>query len=315
MPGDTAILREERAREVSSVQSQASLPSYPHLHDLMTRYRLENLVSVSAESFTERIHGFLTVGDHAIKGCEDPCKQIHKAVDFQWGHHHDFGAFGVPGRMCKHHMSILSVFIDEIGALSHCLDGLRVLDIGPWTGGTSLLLCAMGAEVVAVEEVKQYSDCLDYMRHAFGIRTLECRNLSLFDCTTPDFQDAFDVVLLAGVLHHLSDPKLALRILFNCLQNGGKCLIETLATDPRQLAKAHAPSASSQDGAQLDVPWNAMLFTPENLAAMMTGVGYEVVQPCRAIRYKTPHCRLFAVGQRTTHVDLRRNGLSVRSIR
>ncbi len=299
-----------------SLLAPKTLPTYAYLHELMSRYQLKDLVNVSADAFTKRIHEFLTIRDHAMEGFVDPAKQKPISVEFHWGHHHDFGEFGVPGRMCKHHMSVLKVFIDDLQALSRSLEGLRVLDLGCWTGGTSLLLCAMGAEVVAVEEVKKYADCVDYLRYAFAIDKLEVKHLSLFDCTTPAFHDSFDIVLCAGVLHYASDPKLALRIMFNCLRDGGKCLIETIATSLEHLpASGRQSSQGASSNGQANLDWNSLLFTPENLAAMMADVGYEVPHPRRVIKYKTPESRLFAVGRRSRHVDMCRTGLSVRSVR
>jgi hypothetical protein len=51
------------------------------------------------------------------------------------------------------------------------------------------------------EEVRKYVDCLKYLKRAFNIENLEPLNLSLFECTTPEFQDAFGFVLFAGVLY------------------------------------------------------------------------------------------------------------------
>ncbi|MCK4660156.1 MAG: class I SAM-dependent methyltransferase [Phycisphaerae bacterium] len=306
----------ENGEDDHRISAPGCLATYPYLHDLMRRYQLKDLVNVSAESFVKQLDEFLNIGDPAAEGADVPANPCDPSAGFYWGHHHDFGEFGVPGRMCKHHFSMLNVFIDELDVLPLCLDGLRVLDVGCWTGGTSLLLCAMGAEVVAVEEVERYAKCLDYLRYAFNIETLEVRNLSLYDCTTPDFQDAFDFVLLAGVLHHVSDPRLALRITFNCLKDGGQCLLETVSTSRHHLAEPYlSPAQRSQCAGMSRIGWNSLLFTPRNLAEMMGEVGYELAQPCRAIKYKTPQARLFTVGRRNHHVGLPRAGLSVRTIR
>ena len=87
----------------------------------------------------------------------------------------------------------------------------------------------MGAKVVAIEEVAKYVDCLKYIRDAFDLENLEPRRLSLYDLTADEFQDAFDIVLFAGVLYHLSDPVLGLRITFDALKPGGTVLLETAA--------------------------------------------------------------------------------------
>jgi 2-polyprenyl-3-methyl-5-hydroxy-6-metoxy-1,4-benzoquinol methylase len=77
------------------------------------------------------------------------------------------------------------------------------------------------AEVVAIDEVKKYVECLQFLKKSFAIDNLEPRHLSLYDLVDPAFQDRFDLVLFAGVLYHVTDPIVALRITFNCLRDGG----------------------------------------------------------------------------------------------
>ena len=271
---------------MAPIQAEPVTSTYEYLHELMSCYQLKDLVNVAPDAFTRRIRQLCTMT--------------------RWGHHHDFGGFCVPGRMCKHHLSMIHAFVDEIDAMPRNLDGMRVLDIGCWSGGTSLLLCAMGAEVVAVEEVPHYAQCADYLRHAFDLRKLQVRELSLYDCTSDEFHDAFDIVLLAGVLHHLSDPKLALRIVFNSLVDGGVCLVE---------AVAKTTNRPDLENSVNQLRWNNALFTPDNLDEMMKSVGFEVNIPMRPIQYKTPEPRLYGGGRRDMHVDFSRAGLSVRTIR
>lgn len=313
---DTSFLVDESIKPQEVVDlTLPSLPSYPRLHDLMRQYQVKDLVSTTAQAFNTRIHQFLSQRNELAKNYVAPTRQEETYVQFHWGHQHDFGDFTLPGRMGKHHMSMLAVFIDVLKAMPASLEGLRVLDIGCWTGGTSLLMVAMGAEVVAVEEVPMYAECLEYQKEVFNIQKLDVQGMSLFDCTTSEFQDAFDIVLCAGVLHHVSDPKLALRILFNCLKDGGTGLFETIATLPESLASIgdHLPTDSDSDGEQCG--WNALLFTPHKLAAMLSDVGYQVDQLGRIIKHKTPLGRLFTAARRNRHVDLRRSGLSVSDIR
>ncbi len=306
----------DQCQPAAVVLNQPALPCYAHLHELMRRYQVEDLVNESAAKFAARIEGMQRQRDSAGEGFVDPNVQERSAVDFHWGHHHDFGDFVVQGRMGKHHMSMLAVFIDELKALPLSLQGMRVLDIGCWTGGTSLLLAAMGATVVAVEEVKKYAECVTYLKHAFNAERVSVESKSLYDCTSAEFQDSFDIVLCAGVLHHLSDPKLALRILFNCLKDGGTCLLETVAVDSGQLVDLVTKSPKELDpNSPQSSGWNAMLFTPQKLEDLLGDVGFRVDQPCKPIQHKTPDARLFSVAKRVGHVDMRRAGLSVADIR
>ncbi len=204
-------------------------PSYAFLRNLMDRYRVERLVGETPDGFQRRIHQFLELEDAPMEGFQDAEKQRDLSIRFMWGHDHDFGPFRLAGQMGERHIWLLSTFMDDFRALPRDLVGKKVLDIGCWTGGTSLLLAAMGADVVAIEEVRKYVDALTYLRDSFGVSNLEPRRLSLYECSGPEFQDRFDLVLYAGVLYHVTDPVLSLRIVFDSLRDSGVCLLETAA--------------------------------------------------------------------------------------
>jgi len=274
-------------------------PSDDYLRSLMCKYQIKDLITVDSQAFKKRLDEFLQLQDYEMEGFKSPEKQRDLSVKFHWGHNHDFGEFFVEGRMGDRHISLLATFIDGFKVLPKSLDGLKVLDIGCWTGGTSLLLCAMGAHVVAIEEVKKYVDLLHYLQYAFDLDRLEPKNLSLYECTTPEFQDSFDIILFAGVLYHVTDPVLALRISFNALRNGGICLLETAAID------SNKPILSYERHR-----WNWFIPSQATLHQMMTDVGYIDVQVGKVV-----NGRVFAVGKRGTHIDMMRGGLSARTIR
>lgn len=266
----------------------------------MLAYQTENLAAENPESFKARIDQFLALTDHRMEGLQDSTKQRDQTVSFRWGHDHDFGSFQLQGQMRHRHIRHLAQFIDIFQAIPPSLAGLKVLDIGCWTGGTSLLLCAMGAEVLAIDEVKKYVDCLTYLRDAFSIENLEVQHHSLYELTAANFQDRFDLVLFAGVLYHVTDPVVALRLTFNALRNGGKCLIETTGYRRRRPVISYARKK-----------WNWFDLSPAALSQMMADVGYAEIE----VGEVTQNHRLYAVGRRATHVDMRRDGLSIRTLR
>jgi len=279
----------------------------------MLRYQVKDLVNIGAREFRETIDHFLRLRDHKSEGYASAARQRDLSVQFHWGHHHDFGDFVVEGPNGNNHIGLIKAFTEEMHALPRSLSGLKVLDIGCWTGGTSLLLNAMGAHVMAVEEVKKYVDCLAYLKHAFDLPRIEPRNLSLYECTTPEFQDAFDYILFCGVLYHVSDPIVALRITFNCLQDGGTCLIESAVTPSADMVLSYEGPSVVWAGREEDMNrrgWNWFMPSPRALAQMMTDVGYSDVQIV-----PPPPGRTFAFGKRRSHVDMLRAGLSARSIR
>lgn len=266
----------------------------------MLKYQTKNLSSKNPESFRARINEFLNLKDSRMEGLEDSVGQRDFTVAFRWGHDHDFGAFQIKGQMGDRHIRHLAEFIDGLKAIPQSLSGMKVLEIGCWTGGTSLLMCAMGAQVLAIDEVKKYVDCLRYLKEAFSIATLEVQHRSLYGLTEAEFQDRFDLVLFAGVLYHVTDPIVALRITFNCLRDGGQCLIETTGFRCRRPFISYVRRVC-----------NWFDLSPTALRQMMADVGYADIQVGRISLYD----RLYAVGRRLRHVAMRRDGLSLRSLR
>ncbi len=282
------------------IPSDASLESWDWLQQAMGLYTLDKLVGCSQAEFRQRLNGFLALNDHVMEGLEDPVEQRDLSIEFHWGHDHDFGEFTLAGKMGQRHIRHLATFIDTFQALPRDLTGLRVLDIGCWTGGTSLLLCAMGADVHAIDEVRKYADCLNFLAGAFCLERLRAEHCSLYQCATPDFEDRFDLVLFAGVLYHVTDPILALRISYNCLRDGGICLLETTGYENSE------PMISYERRR-----WNWFDLSPPALSLMMSDVGYIKVQTGEV----TADRRLYAVGERDRFKEMRRDGLSNPDVR
>jgi SAM-dependent methyltransferase len=199
------------------------------------------------------------------------------------------------------------MFMDRMGRLGQDLKGKRVLDIGCWTGATSFLLAAMGADVVAIEEVAKYVECVNYLRDSFGVDNLEARNLSLFDLAADEFQDAFDIVLFAGVLYHLSDPIIGTRITFNCLKPGGTCLLESSVNQLDGYLLEYVRSYSRRG--------NWFFPSPAVVEAIMEDVGYSDIRTDVTPKPSERLTRMIAVGTKVTQQDMHRAGLSVRTIR
>lgn len=296
---------------------RTALTSYGDLKDLMRKYRTESLVNVDSQTLKKRIDEFLNLEDYRMEGFRDPKKQRDLSIKFHWGHDHDFGDFFVKGKLAERHIILTAALIDWFKVLPARLDGLKVLDIGCWTGGTSLLLSAMGAYVVAVEEVRKYIDCLNYLKFAFGLKNLEPRNLSLYECTADDMQDSFDIILFAGVLYHVTDPILALRIPYNCLKDGGKCIIETAVLHEEKAILLYEGPGVFGDGCEANLSrsgWNWFSPSRVTLRQMMRDVGYTNIRLSPVIDSSAGR-RIMAVGERDTHRDIMRGGLSVRTIR
>ena len=286
---------------------------YGELSDLMGRFRVDDLVAVAPDAFRHRLESWVGRDDHEQEGLDSPEGQRDLTVRFHWGHDHDFGDFQMVGRMGDRHLSIPARFIGQ-GALPLDLTNRTVLDVGCWTGGTSLLLTAMGADVVAIEEVTKYAECVRYLAESFGVADLDVHNLSLFETAhRPDFQDRFDYALYSGVLYHVTDPVLSLRAVFNSLSDGGVCLLETMTTDSEEsvcqyLGPTWLTGGANESGSRGG--WNWFVPSPLAISQMMTDVGFEDVWVS-----EVENGRAFATGVRRAHVPILRAGLADRAIR
>ena len=288
------------------------LPSEAVLRTLLAdRYHVRNLKGIDPAEFRRTIESFSRVDDADVEGYSDPDMQRTRSVRFEWGHDFDFGEFRVTGFAGNRPIVLLATFIDRLSALPYDLKGLRVLDIGCWTGGTSLLLAAMGASVVAVEEVRKYVDALTYLCRAFGVDTVEPRAISLFEMTGDEFRDAFDLVLFAGVLYHLSDPVLGTRIVFNALRPGGTCLLETrvIRSKDRILEYAGKNEPGKDPGSA-----NWFFPSPTVVSEIMEEVGFDVTS---SFVHERPRLldRMYVLAKKHSQVDMLRAGLAVPNIR
>ena len=280
---------------------------------MVDRYTVANLREVSAEKFRADISALESVSDPAMEGYASSSCQRDQSLKFEWGHNHDFGIFYMPGQMGNRHIDVLATFMDLYGVREDDFRGKKVLDIGCWTGGAALLLAAMGADVVAVEEVRKYVDCVEYLKQCFGVDNLQVENRSLYSLDDEGFRDRFDIVLYSGVLYHVSDPVLSLRIVFNCLKDGGTCLLETMAVGGSRSCCVYEGARHTLDRPKEQEPrvgWNWFVPSLEAVRRMMIDVGFNVRQ---ATLHKED--RALVLGTRTQHMDMLRAGLSNRHVR
>jgi SAM-dependent methyltransferase len=267
---------------------------------------------VNKDEFKEKIEAFLGLSDFSMEGYQDPDMQRDLSVKFHWGHNHDFGDFYLEGQMADRHLSILASFMDEFNILPQNLEGKRILDIGCWTGGTSLLLSKMGAEVTAIEEVKKYADLVKYLTFAFDIKNLDVLNLSLYDLKD-NYMDYFDFVLFSGVLYHITDQILALRLIFNTLKDGGICLLESMALKSNYCYLEYYGPSRFTRGIKEDLNrsgWNWYVPSPKAVSQMMEDVGFLNIKMSEVINN-----RVLGYGQRVRFNDILRAGLSIKDIR
>jgi len=183
---------------------------------------------------------------------------------FTWGHDHDFG-HGVrrPGAMATRHLEIGAEAI-ALGFLPSALAGAEVLDVGCWSGGDALLLAGLGARVTALEEHPISAAAAARLTSLVGAPVALVQQSLYRD--DPAWRGRFDLVYLSGVVYHLTDPLLALRICFAYLKPGGRLIVETKASFRGGGACDYAGTAEKG--------WNWYAPTLESLGRWLADVGF-----------------------------------------
>ena len=246
------------------------------LTGLMGRYTTDHLVGITPADFKKRIDGFLAMNDCAMEGLASPENQRDQMVKFQWGHSHDFGTFKLRGMMENRHIGVMARMIDA-AFLDRDLSGKLICEIGPWTGGMTLLLAAMDAKVEAFEEVRKYADCINFLAESFRV-AVGCEASSLYRVL--DYPYA-DTVILSGVLYHVSDPVLALRRCFDFLKVGGRVIVETMvcaSTHPVLHYIGPSVVASGSKERMDRTGWNWYAPSCRAVKKMLHDVGFEKIQ-------------------------------------
>ncbi len=287
------------------------------LREKFSIYNVDSLRAISPEDFQHEIVSKLGTIDSEIEAYspEEISRQRDLSIKFHWGHNHDFGKFKVEGRMADRHLDLMADFINAFPIEMEDFDQKRVLDIGCWTGGTTLLLTALGAQVRAVEEVRKYAAMTRFLIESFGLtQQADVLDTTLYDCNREDLFDAFDIVYFPGVVYHLTDPVLALRILFNTLNIGGKILVETAGPnhpDPICLfTGSHVYGQGSAEELNRG-GWNWFSPSPSALERMMLEAGFDQIETFYSERAK----RVYGYGVKTKQAGICRAGLSVPDIR
>lgn len=184
------------------------------VQDALAAFRADRLPDPAA--FEETLGGYLAA-------------QVKVPFD-GWGHDHDFGTFQIAGRMGTRHVWMLSRLFDHFGvSIANDVAGKRVLDVGCWSGGVSLVLAQLGAEVEAIDTGDVYIDALRYQAQIFGLTTLHAEARSVYDF--PSAYEPFDSIFFLGVAYHFEDPVGALRQMHRLLKPNGLLCVESMAID------------------------------------------------------------------------------------
>ena len=217
--------------------------------------------------------------------------------------------------MGDRHINLLANFITLFPVSLDDFKEKYVFDIGCWTGGTTLLLATLADKVYAIEEVKKYAETVSYLSKSFGISgRISVEPLSIYECNSKEFYDKFDIVYFPGVIYHLSDPLLALRILFNSLKAGGFILIESAGINTEEPFCRFDGSLIWHSGTRERMNrggWNWFIPSPSALYRMMVEAGFDEVQT----QWHNGTNRVYGFGKKLSQVGVCKAGLSVPTIR
>ena len=304
-----------------SVDSYAVNSKAEEIYDALQRkfeiYTTFNLKGITVEEFKKSIQSLIGTVDAQIEGySENEIEQQRDlSIKFHWGHNHDFGDFKLKGRMGNRHINLLANFIDLFPVSLDDFKDKYVFDIGCWTGGTTLLLATLANKVYAIEEVKKYAETVSFLSKSFGISDrILVNSLSIYGCNSKDFYDQFDIVYFPGVIYHLSDPLLALRILFNSLKVGGFILVESAGINTEEPFCGFDGSLIYHSGTKERMNrggWNWFRPSPSALYRMMKEAGFDEIQT----QWHHKSGRVYGFGRKLSQVGICKAGLSVPNIR
>jgi len=239
----------------------------------------------------------------------DASKQKQNTLNWVWGHYFWFGDEGTPNfwrvptqtHMQRKWTLDLATFMTLFGFDQNLFRGATILDIGVWTGATSYLLSSLDAKhITSIEEVPKYLRVVNHVAKSFNL-PIQTRNISLYDINWAIEEETYDVIYFPGVIYHLSDPFLALRLLYNRLRIGGVILVESMAvTGTAEIGYERITNVGN----------NFFSFSPKSLSEMMEDAGFTEVYAS----WSSDRVRVFAIGRRKRYDDFKRSGVSRRNI-
>lgn len=150
---------------------------------------------------------------------------------YGWGQTIDFGPFVQAGFLGDKWLGIVG-HLDRWGWLPRDLAGRTVADVGCFTGGIALVVAARGAQrVIAVDEVDEHLDQCRLLVELFGTDAVETVTSSLYGLGDRVEPGSLDLIVLGGVLYHLSDMLVGLVAMQQLLAPGGVLLVQTNAVE------------------------------------------------------------------------------------
>jgi SAM-dependent methyltransferase len=247
--------------------------------------------------------------DAEMEGYKSTENQRDLSIQFHWGHNHRFnGSLSKKGRMGDRHINLIAEFMTGFDLSRSFFERKSCIDVGSWTGGTTLMLKYLGASRVLAQKYAVTTKKL--ASEVYELDGVTSEGTNLYELT---MNEQYDVAYFPGVIYHLSDPVLGLRRLFNCLSDEGVCLVETAGIDETgSIARFDGNriyhKTAGERATQLNRGgWNWFIPSPLCLERWMVEAGFEDV----CCYYSYASNRVFGYGKRKHYVDICRAGFSV----
>jgi tRNA (mo5U34)-methyltransferase len=219
----------------------------------------------------------------------------------------------VGGKMRDRHINLMAQFQIKYNLSKDYFVNKNVIDIGCWTGGTTLLLKALGAnEILALEEVQKYATtATTLISDIYEQKNVTCNGGNVYNLET---DKKYDVAYFPGVIYHLSDPILALRRVFNSLKDGGEIYIESMGlNNDNSICKFSGNARGESDRDLTDKKgWNWFIPSSLCLKNWLIEAGFREVD-CffsDASKQLGHGRRVYGYGKRKKYVDITRAGFS-----
>lgn len=280
--------------------------------------RIENFTHVEGkDKIISNLLDRIGTVDWEIENYPGRENQRDLSIKFHWGHNHRFNEkFSVNGRMQNRHIDLLAEFSTGFDIGLNELRDKKILDVGCWTGGTSISLAAYGAgTIVAIEEVVKYaSACTTLMQDVYGLDDFRCISESLYKAK---LDDDFDIIYCPGVIYHLSDPVLALRKMFNATTDGGMIFIESAGIDHKDAIcrfdgnRIYHDADDENEDQMNRGGWNWFIPSPKCVELWLLEAGFDAPRSF----FSPVSNRVFAVAERTRFREITRAGLAEPQIR
>lgn len=161
------------------------------------------------------------------------------ASQYGWGHTIDFSYFIQPGILGSVYLEIAEQ-LDVKGWWPESFKDMTVADIGCFTGGLTLIMAARAPQrIYAIDELGTHLDQARYLFDLFNVPNGVFVQDSVYRLHQYIAPEQLDLVLMSGVLYHLSDMLMGIYAMHNLLKPGGILLLETNAVQDMEHSYAN----------------------------------------------------------------------------